>query len=649
MSNGEHCGACEQACAPEGDCRASVCTCPGLLVACGSSCVDVQLDEQHCGACDAPCVDTQTCDSGVCQCPAGQDLCGTECVDLQSDAEHCSGCGQACADRQVCTAGACACPGTEIVCGNGCVDTQTSGLHCGGCDNPCTGGQICEAGGCACPEGSELCAGQCIDTRSDNDNCGGCDDACGLGEGCSDGACERGAPGEDGCQGLAQNLDIAQIAAYQTVKTELARDGVGVADRGIDVVAGRPTLLRVFVEPGPGWVARELSARLHLENGETVVTQYAESTLGIAAASQEGNRETAFEFQVPAERITGQTRYAVEVVECTQGVGETSSPRFPETDGVALDAIDAGGLRVHIIPVRANGRVPDTSEQALAVYEREFLAMYPISSIDFTVGDPVDIANAQDWNLTLETVRALRQSEQPDPEVYYYGMVRPSERLRDFCMGGCTAGVGYVPGGNGNPAARAAVGLAYGDVGSAFTMLHEVAHNHGRGHAPCVPMGSTIQGVDDAYPYAGANIGVYGYSALEDQLFTPDGATDLMGYCDDQWVSDYTYQGLLSTVLAVNRVQASLYVSPERLGAWRVVLIDPAHGARWGFPIPGPALASGTEEAALALDAAGAAIESVTVYRTEVADLDAFSVQVPEPKPGWHSIAVAGAPPIAYR
>ena len=121
-----------------------------------------------------------------------------------------------------------------------------------------------------------------------------------------------------------------------------------------------------------------------------------------------------------------------------------------------------------------------------------------------------------------------------------------------------------------------------------------------------------------------------------------------MGYCEAPWFSDYTYDGLLDTVLAINGPQALVQVTPQRIGSFRVVLLDPVRGARWGVPIAGPAVASGVEEAATVLDAGGAPLQSVSVYRTEVADVGAFAIQVPEPEPGWHAIQVAGAPPLTY-
>jgi len=658
-----NCGACGQACAPEGSCAAGVCSCPGTLAACGDACVDTTSDEQHCGACGQACADTQTCDAGACVCAAGNLLCSStqlgvvdssvgtvagpaRCVDPLVDVAHCGACGNACTGGEICDQGSCVCPEGETSCDGQCADTQSSAEHCGACGNACEGGQVCDAGSCACPDGQTLCDGRCIDTQSDPEFCGACDVSCSLGQGCNAGSCESGALGEDGCQGLAQDLAISEVSVYQTVKVPLARDGQLLDNPDPAVVAGRQSLFRVFVTPGQGWTQRELSARLFLQNGDEVSTNYSVSTLSIAAQSSENDRETTFEFIVPPDRVTADAQFAVEVVECDTGSGTVASPRFPEAGGAALGAIDTGGLKVHFVPLRANGLLPDVSDETLDLYRIAFLDTYPISSVEFTVGEPVDVQDAEDWSNNLDQLRALRQQEQPPADVYYYGLIRPAENVGDFCGGGCVAGVGYVPPANRlNGAPRASMGLAYGDVNAAFTMLHEVAHNHGRNHAPCSPGG--IQGVDPNFPQPDGSTGVVGYDALGDQLLPPNN-TDIMGYCPNQWFSAYTYGGLLDAVMNVNQVQASVVVDPARVGAWRVLLVDAQRGPRWGIPMPAGSEAGGAEEPAFVFDASGNLLETVTVYRTNLSDTDAASLEVPAPKSGWRSIQVAGAAPIQF-
>jgi hypothetical protein len=631
-----------------GACIGDACRCADTLVTCGDYCFDTQTDEQNCGGCGQACLPSQICGEGACVCAEAQVLCGESCVDTANDTRNCGSCGNACRSSEVCSDGACACPSGQSLCGDSCSDLTTDGANCGSCGNACTGGQECDGGSCACPAGQTACDGQCIETLTDNANCGACGVVCSLGQGCSLGACQSGAPGEDGCQGLAQNISISQIAAYQTVKVPLVQNGAAVATRGTELVAGRDTLVRVFMAPGQGFVSRELSARLYLGNGDETEQLFSESTLTVDGASAEDARDSTFEFHVASELIGADTEFAAEVVECGVGSGAVAQPRFPQNGGARLQAVDAGGLRIHIVPLRANNRVPDTSEAGLEVYRRGFMAAYPISSLELSVGEPLDIADAQDWGGNLDRVRALRQNDGPDSDVYYYGMLRPTETFREFCGNACTAGIGYVPQGRLNPQLRVAMGAAYSDANSTFTMLHEVGHNHGRAHAPCVPQGSSISDVDQQYPYQGGNIGVYAYSSSTDVLLAPDDATDMMGYCRNQWLSDYTYNGLLATVRQVNQTQASEVVSPERIGAWRVALLDAQRGGRWGIPIPGPAAAVGVEEPANVLDASGAVLRTVSVYRTLVSELNGYSVQVPEPQPSWDAIAITGAAPLVY-
>jgi hypothetical protein len=444
------------------------------------------------------------------------------------------------------------------------------------------------------------------------------------------------------------------------VESVLERNGTGVADPEPSVVAGRPTLLRAFVTPQADWVQREVSGRLFLANAETDVTLYSTSTLSPAAASQANDRASTFEFLVPPADITPNTRFALELVECdtlstgslstgSAAPGSVSNARFPATDAAALGAIDTGGLRIRLVPLRANGMLPDTSEDALGLYRALFLDSYPISKLELSVGDPLDIADAEDWGQNLDSVRALRQRENPPADLYYYGLLKPANTFGQFCGNGCVAGIGYIPPPNTRIAAqgRAAMGLAFADLESAFIMLHEVGHNHGRQHAPCVPPGAQIADVDPNFPQANGSIGSLGYNALGDQLLPTD-FTDVMGYCQNQWFSAYTYSGILNTVLSVNQIQASELPDPARVGAWATLLADEKHGQRWGAEVPGTSVAMGEEEPALVLDAAGTPLQTISVFRTQLSDLNAASIQVPQRQPGWSAIQLNGATPVPF-
>lgn len=591
--------------------------------------------------------------NGTCSAP-GTTACGSTCVDTKTDAANCGSCGHACASGMSCVEGMCSCTTGQTLCGSACHDLQTDDQNCGSCNNACKTGLSCRTGQCACPGGKQLCGDSCADTMSDAVNCGGCGTKCGINKTCEAGSCvpsKGGEMGADGCAGLAANISLSSIAVYQTVEIPVMKAGMEVAAsaRNTDIVAGRDALFRVFVSLGNGFTARNIAARVFVDNGGTVDVY--SSKKSPTKASTAADLDSTFQLLVPKDKITSSTTYQVELVECGGGSGAPgTTARFPAESATALGARNTGALKIKVIPLVAGGKEPDTSESALTIYKNNFLALYPIASIDISVGDKLNVADDQDWTGMLDDMRAKRRTDAPANDVYYYGLLKPTNTLREYCGNGCTAGIGYVvnQGGQASQLAqqRASLGLAYADLTSANTMAHEIGHNHGRGHAPCVPQGGSISGVDGSYPYDGGAIGVYGWD-MRSMMLMPPTRTDIMGYCNSVWISDYTYDGLLTRVASLNAAMPKTVASTAAAVPWRVVLLDD-RGARWGKPIAEPSLPSGHAEMADALDASGNVVDVVEVYRTEISDIEAFSFEVPEPQPGWAAIRVSGAPALAY-
>lgn len=646
-----NCGACGVACLADqvcdlGQCKAKAQTCPAGLTACAGRCVDAMTLAAHCGGCDRACSATEVCSAGACGCAPGSTSCGGGCVDLATDSQNCGVCGNTCSGGKTCQNSICSCPNAESSCGSACVDTQRNPENCGGCGIACKDGRSCAQGQCVCPANSTQCGDGCVNVENDPLNCGGCGKACGLGQGCQARSCVGGAAlGVDGCLGLAKDLTISQIAVYQAVKIPIMQSGKEVlpASRNTDVVTARDALFRVFVTVAPNWKPRALSARIFVQNGATVEIFHAQATL--SSNSREAELATSFQVLVPKGKLKPETRYAVEVVECGAAIsGATQVPRYPASAGVLLGARDTGPLKLRIVPMQTNGLSPDTSEKALQVYKDLLLALYPITEVQMSVGSALSVSDSSDWVGNLDQLRRRRQMDAPAADVYYYGLLKPASSYQAFCARGCIAGNGYVPSSSGNDLAplRVSMGLGYADTPSAVAMAHEVAHNHGRFHAPC---GRNLAGLDQTFPYTGGLVGVYGYDPRTQSLTAPE-RTDLMGYCAEKWISDYTYDGLVNRIATVNSAMA-VYVSPELVQLWDMLLLD-LNGPRWGAPFVSPGAPAGEPEPAEILDRYGRVIAIETAFRTPISDVDAFSFEVPARRVGWHSIRILGAPPLAY-
>jgi hypothetical protein len=154
----------------------------------------------------------------------------------------------------------------------------------------------------------------------------------------------------------------------------------------------------------------------------------------------------------------------------------------------------------------------------LAAYDADVRSTYTTSAA------AVNASNSNNaWTTILSELATLRTAD--GNSRYYYGVLHPS-----YTSG--VAGIGYVGG-------QAAVGWDY-LPSAADVAAHEWGHNWGRQHSPC----GGASNPDTNYPYDNAAIGVYGFD-LTTSTLKPPTATDVMGYCNNQWISDYTYRGVL--------------------------------------------------------------------------------------------------------
>lgn len=632
---------------------------------CSGQCVSLQTDMKNCGACGQECGEYQTCVNGSCACPTGEMWCDAHCTQVANDYENCGSCGKRCAATelcaagsckpnttgcmppceggQICQSGSCACPTGQALCGDRCIDIMNDPDHCGACDKACDATHGCSNGSCSCSRTESACATGCSDLQTDAKNCGSCGKACGAGQTCAAGVCKN--TWADGCtDDPAHELSLREIAAFQTVKVSIAAQGQAVAikDRAIPLVQGRPALLRAYVELGSKFSARDFAARLTIVNDQTS-TRLSQKQR-IAAASSEGDPATTFQITVPGDKIGPNTKYSLQLVECAAASGSVSAARFPASGETELGARKMGVLNITLIPVLTNSRLPDTGALSLQGYREYMEAMYPVERVSLSVGKQIKTDYPINWTTLVEQVRAQRKADAPANNVYYYGLVRPTDTLSSYCKKGCTAGIGYVTPAN-QAATRAAVGLAFSDEISAATMAHEVGHNHGRNHAPCSP--SKISGVDADYPVKDGHTDVWGFDARKQVFWSPSSTNDIMGYCDPKWASAYTYKSILDRVVLVNEIDGIPVQEILPAAAYRVLIVD-ADGPRWSVPFDEAIEAYGDREQADILDENGMVITQVEVYRTLLSDGDASTILVPPPEQGWVSVRVSGAPALPF-
>ena len=103
---------------------------------------------------------------------------------------------------------------------------------------------------------------------------------------------------------LVSNLAVTDVAIFQAVQVNVVKGGAYVAakKRNAPVVARRPGLIRVYVEPGDGWKAREVTAEVRLVADDEKFPILRE-TKKISGASKDDDPKSTFNLEVPAENL----------------------------------------------------------------------------------------------------------------------------------------------------------------------------------------------------------------------------------------------------------------------------------------------------------------------------------------------------------
>jgi hypothetical protein len=401
--------------------------------------------------------------------------------------------------------------------------------------------------------------------------------------------------GENG-RSLANGIDITEIAVYQAVKVDIVKDAKRVAKRNAGLAAGRDALVRVFVKPGDGFEAKELRAELRVFAEGQDKPAYFKDAKTLTKASTDADLASTFNFEVPGDKLTQGATYSVVLIDerAPKTKATDLGSQYP-LDGTAesLELTSTGKLKVQFVPVKYNydqsGRLPDTTQAQLDRYKEVLYVLYPASEVELTLHAPYAWSqriapNGGGWSSLLQSIMRLRDSENAADDMYYYATFAPTASLGSFCQGGCVMGLSTVAETPNDSWARASIGVGFAGFETAFTMAHEVGHAHGREHSPCGGAASP----DPYYPYSNAGLGSWGYDIVSKELIAPTKATDIMGYCNPQWISDYTYNKFFERMrsLAASTRQSTMGALPNAPQAYRLVDVAEDGTLTWGDSVP---------------------------------------------------------------
>ncbi len=165
-----------------------------------------------------------------------------------------------------------------------------------------------------------------------------------------------------------------------------------------------------------------------------------------------------------------------------------------------------------------------------------------------------NLSTVSGWIDLLNKMAQLRLNENATGNQYYYAIVNPQYE------GGFISGIALL---NPNFDPNNKVGVIWHRVGSTFA--HELGHNWNRNHVsgcgnPASP--------DSNFPHSGGKIGFWGIDPTASvlSLKNPAEFSDVMTYCSERWISDYTYQAMFDYRLTERTINNESPPLPEIIG-----------------------------------------------------------------------------------
>ena len=405
-------------------------------------------------------------------------------------------------------------------------------------------------------------------------------------------------------------LDLTIDGLYVTQSTQ------DYPSTSVPLVQNRSAWVRVFTKANQSNTVSP-QVRVQFINGSTTNTLTINAPSSSVPTTIDPTTDASWDSAVPSAWIQPGTQVTAMV---------DPSGAIPESDktnnqfSANLDVRTLPQWKITLIPVHtADGRTGSVPGSGRTLNDWIDFAkrLHPVpDSVDVVLGSTMNssasslTSSGTGWSTVLSELQAKRSADGVTDR-YYFGVVNVN-----YSSG--VAGLGFI----GFPAA-----MGWDSFSVDAVLAHEEGHNFGRQHSPC----GGASNPDPNYPYPGGIIGVPGWDAFAtSSSLKPTTDTDIMGYCSNQWISDYVYLSELNFRAGNGFDVASDVVTKtgDGLLIWgRIedgkVILEPA------FEVPATGVAPEAGPYTFeAHDALGQTLATIPFDAPEVADLPDSSLRI---------------------
>lgn len=321
-------------------------------------------------------------------------------------------------------------------------------------------------------------------------------------------------------------------------------------NNSVDLVAGKRTYVRLHVSSpvNIGDVYATLRGRRGwISLAPTLSPGNPGGDITVRTSPDRGQINDSFWFELPS----GWT--AAGNLTLTARLDPNNAKFDPNTadnvQSVTVNFLPTPPLRLRLLNVQytAGGNTYLAASNHLDALESWLRRAYPISSLQVTRTTFVyptnglpNVDTLHSWLALGKLLRILFTGE--DSRVVYYGVVDDGGGF----MRGKAAGIPSTVAAG--PSGSSTWGWDFDGSYNDWYGGHEIGHTRGRYHAEFCGAGGGA-----AYPYPNGRISptlsgstaLYGFDITTRAIYGPDW-TDVMTYCSQEWVSDFTYEGIRS-------------------------------------------------------------------------------------------------------
>jgi hypothetical protein len=370
------------------------------------------------------------------------------------------------------------------------------------------------------------------------------------------------------------DLAIDAVEITQGIQCKGNASGL-CADNAVPLISGKTTYVRVYVKVN--WFTPisnvSASAVASTSDSPNIVGTALNSTITAKLSPQRSQYNDTLNFVFSSWDLSSSGTLVV-TVNPDHTIQESDYSNNTKT--VSLNFESTNPLVIVPVWVRykyggADSYVNSNMPLCLDDYTSNLL---PVGEVQWsTLSGPAllwttQISTDAQWGQMLQAIRDLRNKNWywnmlvAPLGAHYYGML-------PFTLVEGNAGLGDYPGWS----AIGRVPMAHENLeDGADILVHELGHNFNRQHADC-----SVPDPDPNYPWPGAYLGDYGW----DPQVANGGKTanyptgyvvsaisyDVMSYCQDEWIGEYTYRGILDYVgsWATPRAGANLLTAGEKI------------------------------------------------------------------------------------